>query len=136
MALQDYFLTNSSIQMIATSAILIRVSRALLFVAAVPSLHAQTPPPELSAWLRNTTGATGYGGIAANVQQVRYSADNVYVNCSDIPGYSIGPWQGDPNIPSNQNFLFQIPRHPTAVSGTPTATPLGPIAVLKNGVVL
>jgi hypothetical protein len=91
-------------------------------------------PPELASWIRNTTGATGYAGLPANVQSVRYSDANAYVSSSGIPAYSIGPWAGDPNIPSNQAFVFRIPRHPSVNAGTKTATPLGAIAVWTNGV--
>src|SRR5437763_6853537 len=67
---------------------------------------AAAEPPELVSWIRNTTGTTGYAGLPANVQSVRYSEGNVYVSSSGIPAYSIGPWAGDPNIPSNQAFVF------------------------------
>src|SRR5262249_25624615 len=79
-------------------------------------------------------GATGYGGISADVQQVQYSASYVYIHCTDIPDYSIGPWPGNPNTPSNQNFVYKIARSPQANPGTATATPLGHIGVLTNGV--
>jgi hypothetical protein len=69
------------------------------------------------------------------VQQIRYSTSYVYVNASGIPSYSIGPWGADPNVPSNQNWLFKIPRTPT-VPGVKTATGLGPIGVWANGVAI
>ena len=90
--------------------------------------------PELSSWMRNTTGLTGYNSLPANVQQVRYSVNYVYVNSSGIPAYSIGPWVGDPNIPSNQNFLMRFSRTPSVNNGTKTATSLGPIGLWVNGV--
>ena len=90
--------------------------------------------PEISAWIRNTTGATGYSGILSNVQTVQYSTNNVYISCTCIPGYSIGPWMGQPNVPSNQNFVFKITRNPQQNTGTPTAVGLGHIGVWTNGV--
>ena len=69
--------------------------------------YAQTPP-EIASWIINTNGQTGYGGILSNVQQVQYSSNNVYVSCTCIPGYDIGPWQANPNTPVNQNFIFKI----------------------------
>src|ERR1043166_10098522 len=90
----------------------------LLFLNCV--LHAQATGPELSSWLRNTTGQTGYNGLPANVQQVRYSATNVYVNASGIPSYTIGPWPGDPNVPANQQFVMRFPRSPGVTNGTKT----------------
>jgi hypothetical protein len=94
---------------------------------------AQTGP-EIDSWIINTTGATGYAGIPSNVQTVQYSASQVYVSCSCIPGYAIGPWVGQPNVPSNQNFVFKITRNPQQNTGTPTPIGLGHIGVLTNGV--
>ena len=60
-------------------------SIAILFYA-LQIASAQPVTPEISSWIRNTTGLTGYNTIIANVQKVKYSADNVYVSCSCIPG--------------------------------------------------
>ena len=91
--------------------------------------------PEVTSWIINPGGQTGYAGIPSNIQQVQYSADSVYVSASCIPGYTIGPsWGNDPNIPVNQNFVYQLTRHPAANTGTPVATPLGHIGVWSNGV--
>jgi len=98
------------------------------------SLKSQTP--EVTSWLINGTGDTGYGGILSNVQQVQYSDQNVYVSCTCIPGYDIGPWAGNPNTPANQNFVFKITRNPQPNTGTPVNTGLGHIGVWKNGVSL
>ncbi len=108
-------------------------SLTLLAAAACPGA-ALADPPELASWLQNTSGITGYGSIAANVQMVRDSSGYVYVNATGVPAYTIGPWPGNPNIPSNQNYLFKIPRSPVVNAGTKTATPLGTIAVWSNGV--
>jgi hypothetical protein len=89
--------------------------------------------PEISSWIRNTT-ATGYGGIVSNVQLVQYTATDVYISASCIPGYSIGPWLGDPNIPGNQNFVYKITRNPAPNTGTLTAVGLGHVGVWTNGV--
>ena len=97
--------------------------------------HAAAPP-ELASWKLNLTGATGYGGLPANVQQVRYSTGSVYVNCSSIPSYSIGPWPMNPNTPTNQNFLLRIPRTPVENTGAKTSTPLGPVGSWTNGVAI
>lgn len=103
----------------------------LLFLLCLMS-SAQNP--ELSSWIRNTTGVTGYNNIPSNVQLVQYSTNNVYVSCTCIPGYSIGPWTGNPNTPSNQNFVFKITRTPQQNTGTPTAIGLGHTGVWSNGV--
>lgn len=113
------------------------MKKLLLLLSAVGSTiinHAQTTGPEVTCWMINTTGETGYANIATNVQQVQYSTDNVYVSCTCIPGYDIGPWAGNPNIPINENFVFKITRHPQENTGTKTNTPLGHIGVWTNGV--
>src|SRR5258706_298923 len=96
--------------------------------------NAFSQGPEVTSWIINTTAATGYAGIRSNVQQVQYSALNVYVSCTCIPAYNIGPWPGNPNIASNQNFVFKITRSPQQNTGTPTAVGLGHIGVWSNGV--
>ena len=98
------------------------------------SLSSQTLTPDIFSWYLNTSGITGYSGLPANVQQVRYSGGYVYVTCSNIPSYTIGPWPSNPNVASNQNFTFKITRNPQVNAGTKTATPLGHIGTLVNGV--
>ena len=113
------------------------MKKLLLLLSALGSTiisYAQTTGPEVTCWLINTNGETGYGNIATNVQQVQYSDNNVYVSCTCIPGYDIGPWTGNPNIPANQNFVFKITRNPQENTGTKIATPLGHIGVWTNGV--
>ena len=106
----------------------------ILLIGLVMQAHAQGP--EITSWIRNTTGATGYNSIPSNVQTVQYSAQYVYVSCTCIPGYSIGPWAGNPNIPANQNFVFKITRSPAQHTGTPTVVGLGHIGVWSNGVTI
>lgn len=105
----------------------------LLFLL-LASTMASAQTPEITSWIMNTTGQTGYGGILSNVQQVQYSQNNVYITATCIPDYSIGPWTNNPNTPVNQNFLFKITRNPVQNSGTLTVTPMGHIGVWSNGV--
>ena len=104
----------------------------IMLVLTTTIVFSQTP--EITSWVRNTTGATGYNGIASNVQIVQYSTNNVYISCTCIPGYSIGPWTGNPNVASNQNFVFKITRNPLQNTGTLTNVGLGHIGVWTNGV--
>jgi hypothetical protein len=109
----------------------------LLLLFLLPVISRAQVTPSVSAWIVNTTGATGYNGILSNVQRVQYSAANVYVTCTGIPSYAIGPtWAGNPNTPTNQNFVFKITRTPQPNPGTPTATPLGHTGIWSNGVSL
>lgn len=105
-----------------------------LAILSSPVLTAQSIGPDVTSWILNTTGATGYNGIPTNVQRVQYSANNVYVSCTCIPSYEIGPWPHNPNQAMNQNFVFRITRTPAVNKGTPVATPLGHIGVWTNGV--
>ncbi len=98
------------------------------------NLFAQVTAPEITSWIINANNATGYSGISANVQQVKYTNTDVYVTCTCIPGYDIGPWAGNPNTPANQNFCYKITRNPVEKTGTKTATSLGHIGVWTNGV--
>jgi hypothetical protein len=91
--------------------------------------------PVITSWMVNTTGLTGYSGITANVQTDQFDSNNVYISCSDIPSYSIGPWPSDPNIPKNQNFVFKITRNPVQNTGTLDSVGLGQICLFSDGVV-
>jgi hypothetical protein len=102
-------------------------------LACAPAALSQSVTPTVTAWTRNTGGQTGYNGILANVTLVRHSAGFVYPSSAGIPSYAIGPWPANPNIPANQNWVFRITKNPV-VATTPTATPLGVIGVLINGV--
>lgn len=106
----------------------------IIFISLIltSSIIAQTP--EVTSWKINTTNAAGYAGIPSNVQQVQYSNDNVYISATCIPDYNIGPWNANPNIPVNKNFVFKITRHPEENKGTLTSVPLGHVGVWSNGV--
>lgn len=104
-----------------------------LLICCCSSANAQLTP-EVTSWIINTTGKTGYNGQISNVQQVQYSADNVYISASCIPGYDIGPWPGNPNTAKNQNFVYKITRHPEVNTAAAVATPLGHIGIWTNGV--
>lgn len=103
-----------------------------ILILAAYSIYAQ---PELSTWKQNTSGAVGYNNIPADISQVFYSANYVYVKGAGIPSYNIGPWAMNPNLPTNQNWTFKIPRFPVPNTGTLTVVGGGQIGVLKNGVV-
>lgn len=103
---------------------------ALLVGFTFQTVLGQTISPVISAWLRNTTGATGYNSIIANVQSVYYTTTDVYVSASGVPSYTIGPWN-NPNVAKQQSYIAKFTRTPTA-SGT-TYTGLGAIGLWKDG---
>ena len=108
-----------------------------LFASSSLLTQAQLSPA-ITSWVINpdTTLAAnrGYGNIPSNVLKVQYSANYVYVSADCIPGYSIGPWTGNPNTPANQNFVYKIPLAPQKNTGTATTVGLGHIGIWTNGV--
>ena len=108
----------------------------ITLISTLILLQAKAQGPEIASWVRNTTGAVGYNNIPSNVQTVQYSTNNVYVSCTGIPGYSIGPWGGNPNTPVSQNFVFKITRNPQVNTGTASVVGLGHIGVWTNGVTI
>ena len=107
-----------------------------LLLLLLPALSRAQITPIVSSWVVNTTGATGFNGILSNVQRVQYSAANVYVTCTGVPGYGIGPWGMNPNTTTNQNFVHKITRTPQPNTGVATPTPLGHTGIWSNGVSL
>lgn len=99
--------------------------------AAVAQLN-----PAITSWVINPGNETGYSGILSNVLEVVYNTTDVYVGCTGIPGYAIGPWSGNPNDAGDQDWEFKITLAPQQNSGTPVNTPLGHIGVWINGVTI
>jgi len=113
----------------------INMKRSLLIISMLALKISQAQiGPEITSWILNLNNATGYGGYVTNVQQVQYSTNNVYVSASCIPSYTIGPWASNPNIPSNQNFVFKFTRTPQQNTATPTTVGMGHTGVWSNGV--
>ena len=104
----------------------------LLFTPLIISAQG----PEKTSWILNLNGATNpsYPNYLTNVQNVCYTSSDVYISCTCIPGYDIGPWSQNPNQPANQNFVFKISLNPQENTGNKTKTPMGHIGVWINGV--
>ncbi len=124
----------------------------LLFVLVLGMLlnntiYAQTNPA-ISQWLINTQGFLGShyvqgnstpiaDNVAANVQQVQYSNNWVYVHTNGIPAYVTGPFlDGNPSLAADQNAIFKLPLNPVQNTGNSTPTNGGNIGVFINGVAL
>lgn len=114
----------------------VAVSVAVSIIAWPAALaSAQSLQPVITDWIINTTGQTGYNGIAANVQQVQYDATYAYIKSAGVPSYTIGPWSdGNPGQPTNMNWSFRLPLSPTLAT-TYTTSALGQVGVMINGVV-
>lgn len=106
-----------------------------LLLVTVAGATAQLNPA-ITHWIINRTGATGFGGIPTNVQQVQYSTNNVYVSTTDIADWIPlnYDWPNNPWFPENMNFVFKITLNPAKNEATPVETPLGHIGVWTNGV--
>ena len=104
----------------------------LLFLPMIVSAQG----PEITSWILNLNGATNpsYPNYLTNVQDVCYTSTDVYISCTCIPGYDIGPWAGNPNQPANQNFVFKISLAPQENTGNKTKAPMGHIGIWSNGV--
>ncbi|MGV9002805.1 YHYH protein [Flavobacterium sp.] len=119
----------------------------LILTLSFVALNAQTNPA-ITKWLHNTTNIMGKhwvvgnatptnDAVLANVQQIRYSANWVYINTNGIPAYITGPFQdGNPSLATTQNAIFKIPLNPTQNTGTVTASTPGNIGLFINGVAL
>jgi hypothetical protein len=116
----------------------------ITLLALLSNANAQTNPA-ITSWLQNTTKLGSYytsgnstaasNNIVANVQSVKYSASYVYVATNGIPTYPTGPFlDGNTNKAGSQNAIYKISLNPTKNTGTQTATGLGNIGILINGV--
>ena len=104
--------------------------------------------PNITHWMINTTDILGRHYVAgnstpiqdnvqANVQQVQYSDNWVYVHTNGIPAYITGPFlDGNPSIATSQDAIFRFPRVPVQNTGTPTPTSGGNIGNFINGVAM
>ena len=75
----------------------------VLLVNLLELSHAQTDPL-IVKWKKST--GTGWGGITADIDLIQYSNTAVYVHCSGVPSYPIGPWYRNPNNPVKKIFLL------------------------------
>ncbi len=114
-------------------------------ILSLTTIMAQTNPA-ITAWLQNTSGIKGryylsgnvtpqMSAIDANVQQVQYSANYVYVSATGIPAYITGPFAiGTVTTAANNNYTFKLPLNPTAAT-THTQVGMGAVAVFIDGTV-
>jgi YHYH protein/Secretion system C-terminal sorting domain len=92
--------------------------------------------PAITCWKINSTNATGFANITTNVQQVQYSASNVYISTNDIAswipvGYN---WPNNPWSAGAMNYVFKITLNPTENLAIKKVAPYGHIGVWTNGV--
>jgi len=101
--------------------------------------------PAIVSWKLNTTAETGTSSdaeidsyvrdIAADVLVVAYDDPHVYVQATGVPSHPVGPFvDGNPSYPSDVDGTYRIARMPTVQVGDRSATGLGPIGIMVNGV--
>ena len=124
-----------------------KTQKLVLALLLAGGLQAQTNPA-ITNWLINTDGTTGrhyvqgnstpiVDAVLANVQQVQYSTNWVYVSTTGVPSYITGPFlDGNPSLTTNQNAIFKISLNPTMNAGAGTATSGGNIGIFINGVAM
>ncbi|MCC6677938.1 MAG: YHYH protein [Phycisphaerales bacterium] len=114
---------------------------ASLAVCAGPALA----DPTTEAWYFRFYGRMGQSPdaamhalvsvIPADVVQVRYTANNTYVNASGVPSYPVGPFpDGNPSYPSDVAWLVRVPHAPVEQPPPKTPTGNGTIGLWVNGV--
>lgn len=124
-----------------------KTQKLVLALLLAGGLQAQTNPA-ITNWLINTDGTTGrhyvqgnstpiVDAVLANVQQVQYSTNWVYVSTTGVPSYITGPFlDGNPSLTTNQNAIFKISLNPTMNAGAGTVTSGGNIGIFINGVAM
>ncbi len=80
---------------------------------------------------RNTQSQPAYCGV----QEIVSSSNWVYIRSTGLGSQIMGPWMNGnfPNLPTDQKFIFAIPRHPTVQPGN-YFNHLGEIGMFVDGV--
>lgn len=105
-----------------------------LYATCAGANDSSTSDPRLTSWIINTTKLAAHSfdpdvqtcieGITADIEAIYVDDDFVYVECSGLPAYPVGPFNMNPNTPTDRNYRFRIPRlpacaYPSCECGTP-----------------
>jgi hypothetical protein len=103
------------------------------FAQIYPDNAAKNSGQTSTTWSngRNTQAQPAYCGV----QQILSSSNWVYIRSTGLGSQIMGPWQNGrfPNLPTDQHYIFAIPRHPTAQTGN-RFNRLGEIGMFVDGV--
>ena len=88
----------------------------------------------------NTGGAAQTLPVYADVQRIRYTATDVYINANGLASYTMGPWFTNGGglfgfWPTDKDYQIRITRTPVP-AGTKTRHPGGMIGMMVNGVAI
>jgi hypothetical protein len=80
---------------------------------------------------RNNQSQPAYSGV----QEILSSSNWIYVRSTGLASQIMGPWQNGwfPNLPTDQHFIFAMPRHPKPQTGN-RFNHLGEIGMSVDGV--
>lgn len=99
---------------------------------------AETAGTKSTTWTRGQ--GTQANPVYADVHEIAYSANWVYLRSSGLASHTMGPWYLNaakttnfPNFPANTAVTYRIPRTPT-IPTTKTLTGLGATGRMVNGV--
>jgi hypothetical protein len=96
-------------------------------------------PAEKNSGQPETTWSNGRNSqlqpAYCGVQEILSSSNWIYVRSTGLGSQIMGPWQNGwfPNLPTDQHFIFAIPRHPR-VQATASFNRLGEIGMFVDGV--
>lgn len=103
-----------------------------------PTKAAETAGSKSTTWSRGM--GTQTNPVYADINEIRYSTNWVYIRTSGLASHVMGPWYLNaaktnlfPNYPSNTAVLYRIPRTPV-IPATKSLTGLGATGRMVNGV--
>ena len=113
------------------------------WLTAYSGLYARTytTTANRTAGISATTWAKQSVPAYADISQVLYSANWVYVRAADLPSYVTGPWLNPQGAvgqfsPTNQHLINRFPRTPSVPAGTKTISGTGYSGLYVNGVAI
>ncbi|UKN00109.1 YHYH protein [Paracrocinitomix mangrovi] len=127
-----------------------KITSTIFLVGSLSISFAQDP--QVDSWMLNTSGTLAsyeyYPGMppttqtvnmtdSADILQVCYDNDYVYIRTNGLASYQMGPWEMNPNVPQAISSTYRFPRNPMEETGTKTPQPVvGALGVAKNGIKL
>ncbi len=123
--LTSWFTTNSSV---------------LARVIETNGATAQTTWPSAAVVNNNSGGAAQSLPVYSDVQKIRYTATDVYINANGLASYTMGPWYVNSGAlfgfwPLSKDYQIRITRSPTN-NATKLKHPGGMIGMMVNGVAI
>ncbi len=115
---------------------------ARIYTTSANETAGTTSTSTATGWTR-TTGSTTYAQASpayADVNEISYSTNWVYIRTTGLASHIMGPWYLDasktqlfPSLPTNTATIYRIPRTPV-IPTTKTSTGLGATGRMVNGV--